>query len=468
MAMVASAETFTVDGVEYSLLADGSGVEVKGCTLTGDIVIPATVKNGAVTYKVTGVGTYAFSSSEANSITLPNTVVTIESGAFQGCSCKSVDLGQGVEVIKSDAFNFSRSLESLSVLPACLKTIEVNPFPGLDDLKAIEVDEANPYFKSIDGVLFTKGGTKLISYPYGKGTKYVIPEGTDTIGNSAFNTFQAMEEITFPSTLKVVQGSAFIYCRNMVSTNDLPEGLEYIGASSFSNCRVLNITLPSTLTYLGYSAFNNARGITSIHIPGAIETVPSNCFNNAWGLTSVTFDEGVKVIDDFAFQYANLSEIKLPESLTTIGSYAFNGNSNAKAVVIGKNVTTIAVCAFNGVIAETYTCRAEVPPTYTHSSYAMVSSSDKLANTILYVPKGTVDAYKAAWMWSLFPNIQEIEDGGSAGIDDLNADADVVAKQYFDINGMEVAAPSEADGKIYIVVSTSSNGTKKAQKILNR
>ena len=85
------------------------------------MVIPAIVKNGAVSYKVVAVGQYAFQSSEANSVTLPNTVIEVKNSAFAAADLKKVDMGTGLEVLGDNVFGFSRDLEEVSELPACFE-----------------------------------------------------------------------------------------------------------------------------------------------------------------------------------------------------------------------------------------------------------------------------------------------------------------------------------------------------------
>lgn len=87
-----NADAFILDGISYELLEDGSGVYVSKCAQTGDITVPATVKNGAVTYKVVAVGKNAFQYSEATSVTLPSTVTELMDGAFNASDIISINL----------------------------------------------------------------------------------------------------------------------------------------------------------------------------------------------------------------------------------------------------------------------------------------------------------------------------------------------------------------------------------------
>ena len=57
----------------------------------------------------------------------------------------------------------------------------------------------------------------------------------------------------------------------MVNTNDLPEGLIYVGSNAFSNCRLLNVNIPSTMETISITAFNNNWSMKAIHIPSGVK-----------------------------------------------------------------------------------------------------------------------------------------------------------------------------------------------------
>lgn len=460
-------EAFTVDGVTYALLEDGSGVEVSKCNLTGDVVIPKTVKNGAVTYKVVAVGKNAFLYSEASSVTLPNSVLEVKATAFNATEIKRVNLGTGLEILGDNVFGFSRELEEVSELPASLTTIDGNPFVGNFKLKEIKIAEDNKSFKTVNGVLFNKNGNKLISYPYGAGLEYVIPEGVDSIGIDVFNTFQDFQKITFPSTLKVVMRGAFTYCSSMENANDLPEGLLAVGSNAFSNCRKLNVSLPSTLQQLSMTSFNNNWSMKKIHIPGGVKITGQQCFSDARSCTELIIDEGVETISDFCFQQCSaLKEIVIPNTVTSVGSYAFSNCQNVKYLEIGEKVSTIDAAAFSNINPDKIIVRATTPPEYTNERYYM-TGKDCLEAAEVYVPDESIDAYKNAWMWSFFKNYKPLSTLNS-GIDNTVAEKEVTGKTWFNLSGMAIPAPSSADNKVYIVVTTFADGSSKAEKILNR
>lgn len=463
-----SAEVITVDGINYNLLEDGSGVEVTEGSYTGEITIPAIIKNGSVSYRVVAVGKNAFQTSEVTKVTLPNTVREIKNLAFNASDVVEVNLGTGVEKILDGAFSVCRDLEKISEIPASCTYIDGGVFMMNDKLKAINVSADNPAYKSVDGVMFTKAGTKLVNYPNGHGTEYVIPEGTDSIDTNVFSTNQDIAKVTFPSTLKYVGLGAFTYCTAM-ETNELPDGLETVCANAFSNCRKMATKVPASIKYIGSMAFNNCFKITEATIADDVTLFGRQSFNNASSLTKVTFEENPKYvteIDDFVFQSCSkLSEVIIPEGYTKIGGYAFSGCKAVNRVELPSTLTEVSVAAFANVNPEIIICRAIVPPTYTNESYHLFGTTC-FKTVPVYVPDESIEAYKAAWIWKFFENYKPLSELNN-GVDSVDSEfAEVVSTTYYDFQGIEVAEP--AAGKAYIVKSIYSDGTVKTKKAVIR
>ena len=91
----------------------------------------------------------------------------------------------GLTSLSDGSFLNCSSLESISI-PSSVKTIGQNALSGCDAMSQINVEEDNEWFKSIDGVLFTKDESTLVQYPAARGTEYTVPDGTETIGRDAF------------------------------------------------------------------------------------------------------------------------------------------------------------------------------------------------------------------------------------------------------------------------------------------
>ncbi len=151
-----------------------------------------------------------------------------------------------------------------------VKYIDETSFFYCKMLKSIEVDKDNPYYTSVDGVLFTKDMKKLVAYPYNKGDAhneeletipeelmvYTIPEGVERIGSAAFYKNDILTEVNLPSTLKEIGDMAFFKCEKIALVT-FPDGLEKIGADSFSYCHGMKplLYIPASVKEIGNYAF---------------------------------------------------------------------------------------------------------------------------------------------------------------------------------------------------------------------
>ena len=167
---------------------------------------------------------------------IPSNVVTIAETAFW-CSrnLTIVTIPNGVASIGSSAFLGCSGLTSVTI-PNSVATIGQMPFVSCTNLPSIDVDPGNPYFCSIDGVLFNKNKTNLIEYPIGKeSTSYVIPDGVIILGNGAFEDCTSLISVTIPSSVESIGDFCFAYCRNLRSVTNyatLPQNIIGAGLSA--------------------------------------------------------------------------------------------------------------------------------------------------------------------------------------------------------------------------------------------
>lgn len=122
--------------------------------------------------------------------------------------------------------------------------------------KKITVAENNPYFKDVDGVLFSKDMTQLICYPCGKsGSSYTIPDGVETIGERAFMDNVNLQKVVLPASIKRIECQAFFQCEQLSDIN-LPYGIEYIGRECFGLSPYINrLIIPFSVKKLYTSTF---------------------------------------------------------------------------------------------------------------------------------------------------------------------------------------------------------------------
>lgn len=162
------------------------------------------------------------------------------------------------------------------------------------------------------------------------------------------------------------------YFNGTLTEFTVPEGVTKIKDYAFNEYEKLTgITIPNSVTSIGVYAFNNCSSLTSIIIPNSVEYIQMHAFSNCSSLTSVI----------------------LPDSVTSIGTNAFDSCTKLTGITIPDKVTFIGYGAFGGCAKlTTMTVKATTPPSL--GSYAIPSSV-----STIYVPKSSVDTYKAADGW---------------------------------------------------------------------
>ena len=218
------------------------------------------------------------------------------------------------------------------------------------------------------------------------------------------------EPYTVEVTYEILLGN---YNYSGLTTATIPETVTYngitysvtsIGEGAFWECSSLtSITIPNSVMSIGNYAFYCCYSLTSITIPNSVTSIGSDAFCVCSSLTSITIGNSVTSIGDEAFEYcSSLTSITIPNSVTSIGEDAFYECSSLTSVTIGNSVTSIGSHAFRGCTSLTsITCEAVTPPTLGSNAFYKVSKSIPV-----YVPCGSVNAYKAADGWGEFNNIQ--------------------------------------------------------------
>lgn len=198
-----------------------------------DVIVPESIDGK----KVTAIGPMAFANGivEIESVTLPDSITTLEDNAFFRCSkLKKIRIPKNVSSIGQRVFG--------------------GGYSG-DDLTEINVDPSNPYFTTKDGVLFDKSGRELVAFPSGKSGKYSIPDGTEQIGDYAFYCCDQVTEIEIPQSVKVLEEGAFGDCSKLSKVN-IPDGLEEIGDFAFSyDYQLPYVVIPASVKRVGDGAF---------------------------------------------------------------------------------------------------------------------------------------------------------------------------------------------------------------------
>ena len=228
----------------------------------------------------------------------------------------------------------------------------------------------------------------------------VIPDGTTKIGDFAFNGCWGLTSVTIPSSVTSIGSNAFQDCRDLTGTLTIPSSVTSIGNSAFSNCSGLTgtLTIPSSVTSIGDGTFSGCSGLTSLSLPNTLTSIGAYAFSRCSGLTSLTLPNTLTSIDQGAFSgCSGLTDVTIGSGVTSIGYEAFRNCTGLTSVTIPSGVTSINKGAFRDCSGLTeVTVLATTPPTLRSNSF------DNTNNCPIYVPCGSVDAYKAAAGWSTY------------------------------------------------------------------
>lgn len=283
------------------------------------------------------LGSYLFSDSRnITEVVLPSGTEAIPLGCFSGCSSlKTFSLPSAVKSIGQNAFLNCSSIECIS-FPASVETINAPAFVQCNSIKRYEVDSSNRFFRSVDGVLYSADGKKLIAYPAAKeDVSFSVPEGVEEIEMCAFSGNRFVTEITLSSTVKSVGNYAFHFCSSLFKVN-FNDGLETLGTYIFDHSPKMRVvTIPGTLTSWE-SAFYSSQ-IEYVTVSEGIKSIDKMAFRDCASLKSVKIPSSLETIKMAAFMgCSSLEQLTLPDSFKSADSTAFSGSD----VVIGANKVT--------------------------------------------------------------------------------------------------------------------------------
>ena len=175
----------------------------------------------------------------------------------------------------------------------------------------------------------------------------VVPEGTEMMGESAFEQCHALVGVSLPSTLREIPIKAFVYCSKLKNVQ-LKEGLTLLGESAFNSCSSLQkITLPTSIEAIGSDAFKGCIALETIIIPEKVTELKDNIFNECTSLTNVQLPPSIKGIGRSAFyNCTSLKSIDFPTSLKTIDGLSFFGCKALTSVEIPEGLELLGASAF--------------------------------------------------------------------------------------------------------------------------
>ncbi len=307
-------ETYTIP----STVKEIGAFSFESCENFAEIIIP----NGVVE-----IGESAFSNCyNLINIDLPETLDSIGKEAFYSCSkLETIELPVNLESIGEDAFS-GCSLITEIIIPSSLEKIEQGAFGYCRSLVSINVDETNKYYKSVDGVLYSKDGHTLVCYPSGRtDSDFAVPELVTQIGEKAFSD-SMVSSITLSSGVRIIAEHAFSSCENLLNIN--LKDVSIIGSSAFSGCTKLKkVEFSSKTTIMSDSAFFGCTSLTDTDMPSSLTYIDDNAFTNCNNFKLMSIPSHVRYIGTRAFANTATDHVNLPDK-TQIKPDSFSGCTN--------------------------------------------------------------------------------------------------------------------------------------------
>lgn len=266
--------------------------------------------------------------------------------------------------------------------------------------------------------------------------KLVVPESVTEIDKEAFAWNIKLEEVRLPDNLEVISKDMFLNCVRLKEVN-IPSRLRELQDNAFYGCEQITPTvaiLPETIEILGNGVYYGVNHIEEIVIPQNVKVLNGTCWAMGGLRKAIILTDKLTEIGDFTFYGCNeLEEVNIPDNITRIGYGAF-WFTNLKKIHIPSTVTYIGVASFSGIEVDSLDipagvtfigreafrdlcnlrkvyARPVVPPfTYERDVYPYLPFYGSMNNAVLYVPKGSAEAYRQSEVFSGFSEIVELEE----------------------------------------------------------
>ena len=303
---------------EYSMLADRNGNAV---LVPPAYPVAAEAETVTVGAGMTAIGAQAYANNAAlagKTLVIADGVTSIGDTAFAGTGITAVIIPASVTELGADVFAYCEDLTTVVFL-GDITSIPVGTFRGCSSLVDVQIPDS---VTEIGDHAFE--GTALTSLTVGRNVR--------TIGESVFASCDALASVTFAA------GSR----------------LTAIGSYAFSGAQMTELRLPDSVVSLGAYAFYGCTQLRTVYISASLEEMGDYAFANCERLGEVVFGEGAALVGNYAFANLDgnelrpmryLASVTLPESVTSVGEYAFAGNTAMTSIAL-PGVETIGSHAF--------------------------------------------------------------------------------------------------------------------------
>lgn len=295
---------------------------------------------------LTDMGGYLSSFKNVTEITIPGSVKVFKAILQNMTELKTLTFEEGVEEIASGSVvSGCKNLTTIHLPSSLQKLSGTGTFSGASTLTDITLP---------DGIAITEGST------FSECTSLEsieLPASITTIPSHMFAGCSALERVTAKGTITAIDNGAFGSVTDWknhetadTALTEIPDlsQVTSIGDRAFYGCSALETVDLHSVTTMGYAAFQGCKALSGEIDLSNLEEIPGHAFCYDPNITSVITCSTLSSIGDWAFIWAGISTISLPETLNSIGTYTFYKASLSGTVALPDSLTQLGASAFSG------------------------------------------------------------------------------------------------------------------------
>ena len=297
---------------------------------------------------VTTIGKFAFEGcTSLQQVTIPDSVQSIGAWAFSGCnSLEQIIIPNSVKYIDYRAFGECSSLQQVTI-PDSVTSIGKLAFGGCPSLQQVTIPDS----VTVIGDYSFQGCSSL--------QQVTIPNSVTSIGDWAFDGCSSLQQVTIPDSVTVIGDYAFQGCTSLQQVT-IPDSVTSIGDCAFSQCGSLQkVIIPNSVTSIGCLAFQACKSLKHIHLQESISYINDNLLGCSGDIT-LTSDSNYYIAKDcflihngfikksLISYWGKERNVTIPDSVTRIAAFAFQGSGSLQQITIPNSVTLIDYSAFGG------------------------------------------------------------------------------------------------------------------------